>query len=67
MAKNTLQTIFSARSKKHTTSSTNIHITNYRQTDGEHGTVFSCANLEPKSSKNGHTLSAQHKVVQKIF
>lgn len=41
MAKNTLQTVFIARNKKHTTTYTNIHITSYRQTDVEHGTMFS--------------------------
>ena len=45
--KNTLQIIFIARNKKHTPTYTNIRITSYRQTDGEHGTMFSCANLEP--------------------
>lgn len=67
MAKNTLQTVFIARNKKHTTTYTNIHITSYRQTDVEHGTMFNCANLEPTRSKNDHTVSVQHKVIQEIF
>jgi len=64
---NTLQTIFIARNKKHTTTYTNIHITSYRQTDAEHGTMFNCANLEPTWSKNDHTLSVQHSVIQEIL
>lgn len=43
--------IFIARNKKHTTTYTNIHITSYRQTDVEHGTMFNCANLNPTRSK----------------
>lgn len=64
MAKSTLQTTFIARNKKHTTTYTNIHITSYRQTDVEHGTMFSCANLQPPGSEPERTESVQHRVIQ---